>query len=304
MSRDFSPQELDHALETPADLGPIDRESLEREPGKRGAPSRTRDDAPERFSRDRFAEARFEGGRAIVSRQGLSYHLGESEVRTIVDLGKFRVISRHDLTQHGYGGKQERADGDLENLIRLRLVRSGVFEGPQASPRELLTLTQAGRELLRANGLVARGQAVYSGFVRPREVMHDADLYLLYQKEAARIGEQGGQNLRVMLDYELKGKIRSDIVRLGTAARREVAAWHGLRVVGDKIPVPDLRIEYETRDGELRHVDLELVTEHYRGRYAAEKVLTGFSLYTPHGEAGRLRRVLGARGLRPDIRSL
>lgn len=304
MSRDLSPQELDHALPNLADLRPIDRESRERALGKRTATPRTEGRAPERFSRDRLGEIRFDGGRALVSRQGSSYHLAESEIRTIIELGKFRVISRHDLAQHGYGGRREQADGDLENLIRQRLVRRGVFEGPEASRRELLTLTKTGRELLRTNGLVSRGQAVYDGFARPREANHDADLYRLYQREAPRLEDQGGRNLRVILDYELKGKIRRDIARLGSAARREVAAWHGLRVVGNKIPAPDLRIEYETRDGELAHVDLELVTEHYGGRCAADKARAGFSLYTPHGEAGRLRRVLGARGMRPDILSL
>ena len=302
MSRDPSPRELD--LPDLADLRPIDRESREREPDKRTATSRTEGHAPERFSRDRLAEIRFDGGRALVSRQGSSYHLSEPEIRTMIELGKFRVISRHDLAQHGYGGKRERADRDLENLIRLRLARRGVFRGPEANPRELLTLTQTGRELLRTNGLVSRGQAVYAGFARPREANHDADLYRLYQKEAPRIEELGGQNLRVILDYELNGKIRRDLARLGAAARREVAAWHRLRVVGNKIPVPDLRIEYQTRDGELASVDLELVTEHYRGRDAADKARAGFSLYTPHGEAGRLRRVLTARGMRPDILSL
>jgi hypothetical protein len=304
MSRDLSPQELDHALPDLADRRPIHRESRQREPGERAATSRTEGHVPERFSRDRAAEIRLDGGRAIVSRQGSSYHLSESEISTIIELGKFRVISRHDLAQHAYGGKRERADRDVENLIRQRLARRGVFEGPEASPRELLTLTPTGRELLRANGLVSRGQAVYAGFVRPRGANHDADLYRLYQKEAARIEERGGRNLRVILDYELREKIRRDIARLGAAARREVAAWHGLRVVGNKIPVPDLRIEYETRDGELAHVDLELVTEHYPARDAAAKARAGFSLYTPHGQAGRLRRVLGARGMRPDILSL
>jgi len=302
MSRDFSPQELDHDLPSLADLRPIDRESREREPGKRTATSRT--EGQERFSRDRVAEIRPERGRVLLSRQGSSYHLSESEIRTIIELGRFRVISRHDLAQHGYGGNRERADRDLENLIRQRLARRGVFEGPEASPRELLTLTKTGRELLQTNGLVSRDQAVYAGFAKPRAANHDADLYRLYQKEAARIEEQGGRNLRVILDYELTGKIRRDIARLGAAAQTEIAAWHGLRVVGHKIPVPDLRIEYETRQSELAHVDLELVTEHYAGRYAADKVRAGFSLYTPHGEAGRLRRVLGARGMRPDILSL
>ena len=304
MSRDFSPQELDHSLPDLADLHPTDRESREREPGKRTAALRTDGHPPERFSRDRLADMRFEGGRRLLSGQGSRYELTDSEIRTLVELGKFRVISRHDLAQHGYGGKRERADRDLENLVRQRLARSGVFEGPEASPRELFTLTQTGRELLRTNGLVSRGQAVYEGFARPRDANHDADLYRLYQKEAARIEALGGRNLRVMLDYELKEKTRRDLARLGAAARREVAAWHGLRVVGNRIPVPDLRIEYETRDGELAHVDLELVTEHYGGLKAADKARAGFSLYTPHGEAGRLRRVLGARGVKPDILSL
>ena len=302
MSRDFSPPELDHPLPNLGDLRPIDREFPEKD--GRTAVCRRQGHLPERVSRDRLAENRFEGGRVLVSRQGSSYHLSESEIRTIIELGRFRIISRHDLTQHGYGGKRERADRDLESLLRQRLVRKGVFEGPEASPRELLTLTKTGRELLRTNDLVSRDQAVYEGFARPREANHDADLYRLYQKEAARIGDEGGLNLRVILECEVKENIRRDVARLGAAAQREIAAWHGLRVVGNKIPVPDLRIEYESRDGELARVDLELVTEHYAGRDTATKVCAGFSLYTPHGEAGRLRRVLGARGMRPDIRSL
>jgi hypothetical protein len=35
--------------------------------------------------------------------------------------------------------------------------------------------------------------------------------------------------------------------------------------------VPDVRIEYETRDGERGRVDLELATGHYRGRNLTEK---------------------------------
>ena len=304
MSRDLSPQELDHALPNLADLRPIDRQSREIEPDKRTTTSRTDGRASELFSRDRLPETRFEGRRALVSRQGSSYELTESEIRTLIELGKFRVISRHDLAQHAYGGRRERTDSDLENLVRQRLARRGVFEGPEASPRELFTLTQTGRELLRTNGLVSRGQAVYEGVARPRDGNHDADLYRLYQREAPRIEELGGRDLRVILDYELKGEIRRDIARLGGGAQREIAAWHGLRIVGNKIPVPDLRIEYETRDGELARVDLELVTEHYGGRCAADKARAGFSLYTPHGEAGRLRRVLAAHGIRPDILSL
>lgn len=72
---------------------------------------------------------------------------------------------------------------------------------------------------------------------------------------------------------------------------------HGLQVVRNKIPVPDLRIEYQTREGDAARINLELVTEHYRGRLVADKVHTGFSLYTPRGEADHLRRVLDQREL-------
>ena len=145
---------------------------------------------------------------------------------------------------------------------------------------------------------------MYHSFVKPREANHDADLYRLYQKEIARIEEKGGKNLRVVLDYELKRKINREIARLGTDARPEIAARHGLQVVRNKIPIPDLRIEYETREGDAARVNLELVTEHYRGSHVADKVHAGFSLYTPHGEADHLRRVLDQHELTAEILSL
>lgn len=219
-------------------------------------------------------------------------------------LGKFRVIAREDLAAHAYLGLRASLDKDRDDLLRKGLVRSGVFEGPEATPRELLTLTRRGHRLLRASRLVPKNQAIYHGFVKPREANHDADLYRLFQKEARRIEEAGGRNLRVLLDFELKRKINRDFARWGRAAKAEIAARHGLSVVRNKIPVPDLSIEYETRDGEPARIHLELVTEHYRPRQVAEKVRAGFSLYTPRGEADRLRRVLDQHELTADILSL
>jgi hypothetical protein len=232
------------------------------------------------------------------------YELSESEIRTIIELGKFRVVATYDLSKHAYGGEREMAEREVQSLVRQGLARKGTFNGPEINPRELLTLTKRGHRLLRANRLVSKNQAVYYGFVKPREANHDADLYRLYQKEAARIVEKGGRNLRVILDYELKRRINREIARLGTDARPEIAARNGLRMVRNKIPVPDLRIEYETREGDTARVNLELVTEHYRGRQVADKVHAGFSLYTPHGEADHLRRVLDQHELTAEILSL
>jgi hypothetical protein len=232
------------------------------------------------------------------------YRLRDSEIQTIAELGKFRVIALEDLAQHAYHGRRQQFDQDRQSLIRKGLVRQGTFEGPEASPRELLTLTRRGHWLLRATRLLPATQQVYHDFVNPRAANHDADLYLLYQKEAPHIEAKGGRNLRVILDYELKRKINRDVANLGAQAQADIAARNGLRVVRNKIPLPDLTIEYEDSQGEMARVNLELVTEHYRPCQIAEKVRAGFSLYTPHGETDRLRRVLDQHELTADILSL
>ena len=42
----------------------------------------------------------------------------------------------------------------------------------------------------------------------------------------------------------------------------------------DRVHFPDVRIEYELA-GHERHEDLEVVTEHYRGRHATNRVRAG-----------------------------
>jgi hypothetical protein len=299
MDRDFSPREP---------------EDPERDPGESG--TRAADRQPESPAIERIAQQKLSPDRAPDERQeqpnltnervlvydrDRSYSLSASEVRTIVELGKFRVIATQNLVEHAYRNDRERAGRDLQKLLREGLVRKGIFEGPEAHPRELLTLTKRGHRLVRKNRLAPEGQTTFSGFVKPREANHDADLYLLYQKEAQRIESLGGRNLRVILDYELKRKLNRDFAKSGTAARQAIAERHGLQVVQNKIPVPDLRSEYESRDGEMARVSLELVTEHYRGRHVAEKVRARFSLYTPRGEADHHRRVLDQSELTAEI---
>lgn len=56
------------------------------------------------------------------------------------------------------------------------------------------------------------------------------------------------------------------------------------KVVDGKIPLPDLRIEYESRDGERTKVDLELATDDYKPAQIAEKDRAGFRIYIDEGE--------------------
>ena len=118
--------------------------------------------------------------------------------------------------------------------------------------------------MLLATNTVPKGQALYHGFVKPREAHHDADLYRLYQHGLDRIAREGGKNPRVILDFELKKDLYRELAASRPVRERElraeIAERHGLTVVGGSIPVPDLRIEYETRDDQPAHLDLELAT--------------------------------------------
>ena len=247
--------------------------------------------------------------RTIHEIRGRAYHLRKSEITTMVELGKFRVIAQEDLSKFAYGGDKGRMRPDIENLMRQGLVEMKSIPHEEMGSRKLFTLTKNGLRFLTEAQSGGKGQVLYHGFTKPRETNHDADLYRLYQKAAEKIEGQGGRNLRVVLDYEMKKRLYRDLAKLGPGRassknKRLVAERHGLQVVRGKIPVPDIRIEYEARDGERARVDLELATSHYRGRNLAEKVRAGFSIYAHAEDASKLRRVLDQRELTAEILSL
>jgi hypothetical protein len=80
-----------------------------------------------------------------------------------------------------------------------------------------------------------------------------------------------------------------------------VADAYNLRVVDGTIQIPDLRIEYDTAEGDRCHVDLELATAHYKPGQIAAKARAGFVIYAPSSQTTRLRAVLEERGLIAEI---
>jgi hypothetical protein len=247
--------------------------------------------------------------RTVYELRGRTYRLRNSEVATMVELGKFRALAKEDLKEFVYGGSDDRMRPDVQNLARQGLVAMNSIPHEETGSRQLLTLTKKGHRFLTQTQRAGKHQALYHGFSKPREAHHDADLYRLYQKAAEKIESQGGKHLRVVLDYELKKRVYHDLAKLGPdraspESKRTVAEQHGLQVVRGKIPLPDVRIEYDTPDGERARVDLELATGHYRGRTLAEKVRAGFSLYARADDVSKLRRVLEQQELTAEILSL
>jgi hypothetical protein len=241
--------------------------------------------------------------------RGRTYTVRSSEIETLAELGKFRAVASEDLEEFRYYGEKDRIRSDVANLIRQGLVAEKSIPHSDTAPRGLLTLTKKGHQFLRSTGTVPGNQATHYGFTKPREAHHDADLYRLYHKAVEDIERHGGRNPRVVLDFELKKRVFHDLAKFGpekpsAESKQEIAEKHGLQVVRGKIPLPDLRIEYEGRDGDMARVDLELATEHYRGSNLAEKVRAGFSLYARAQDAPGLRRVLDQKELTAEILSL
>ena len=205
----------------------------------------------------------------------------------MTEIGRFRTIAVDDLGRFQYKGNNRQLHQDLTSLQSQKLVhRRTVSLAKGAGTLAVDDLTRAGKRVLKNKQAGPSGQAVYAGFVKPNEVAHDAAIYRMYQAEAARIEAEGGVVERVVLDYELKQKVYSplakarDLPAMAYAERQaEVAKENGLKVVEGKIPLPDLRIEYQTREGSMAKVDLELATEHYRGSHVRAKASAGFQFY-------------------------
>lgn len=304
MSRSHDPREPHPSHD------PVSRQETEKDPlGSESASPGPTPDTPFAESRAPSEErSRSNEPREVYETRGRSFRLRHSEVAAMVELGKFRAIAQDDLIEFFYHGDKMRLRPDIQNLVRQGLLEMKSVPQEERGARTLLTLTKQAHRFLTNVQAAPKGQVLYHGFRKPREAHHDADLYRLYQKASEEIERHGGKNLRVVLDYELKKRVYHDLAKPGSdrtsAQKREVADRHGLKMVGGKIPIPDIRIEYETRDGEKARVDVELATGHYRGRTLAEKVRAGFSIYAHADEASKLRRVLDQRELTAEILSL
>jgi hypothetical protein len=249
--------------------------------------------------------------RTQLYNRGRTYSLRSSEIAAMKDIGTFRTVDVRDLARFIYDGDETRLKHDLETLRAQGLVEQKTFFRAHKSARKLVTLTAEGQRLARkASGFPGK-QRIYYGFVKPKELDHDADLYKVYQKAAAEIREKGGKPMRVRLDFELKesinrtkevaGRLPEDAGRRLLAA---VAEENGLKIDGLAIHLPDIQVEYETRDGEVERENLELLSQNYREQGIRGKAAAGFKLYARGGDANRVRRALYDTGMVQKVLSV
>jgi hypothetical protein len=269
-------------------------------------------DPREVFSRD--LDLPRGSSRRPVGERTRTYHLRGSEVRVLATVGAFRVVPSTDLRTNA-GRSLDPWRGDLWRLREAGLVH-GTPHVVRGERTTLVTLTERGRDLLESNRTRTSDeprQAFYAGLVKPRELAHDAQLYRAYLHAADQLRGRGADVRRVVLDYELKrdyqhflrdlNRERRRAEREADACERDVTDWarsHDLPVVDGHVHFPDVRIEYARPDGQRAVEDIEVVTPHYRGAYAAAKARTGFSTYRAMtGVGGRGGR--GRRGVDPRL---
>lgn len=217
--------------------------------------------------------------------------LSEPQMEVLDDVGRFRVVNAKALTEFRYKGNRRAMERDLEYMQKMGLVSRTavpVLDGPLT---HVVTLTKTGAQLARHQP-AAPGQKYYAGAGREAELMHDAGIYRMYQAEAAELQRQGMKVKRVVLEHELKGEVwgrTGKAKQSWTGADKEtrlvVAKSLELKTVVDPktgeeiIQFPDLRLEYETPQGELARADIELTTPNYRAHTIAAKRSCGMRIY-------------------------
>jgi hypothetical protein len=237
--------------------------------------------------------------REVVFDRDDRYELNGDESRSLAAVGAFRVVAERDIG--GSRGEPSRSSRSLAHLGDQKLVRFVSLDGRDRA----VTLTKSGRHLLEAHRRHrddTRSQAFYADASRPRERSHDAQLYRAYRREAKRLQKEGADLGRIVLEQDLKREYqrwlqdhnrgRADSDGRPDRDPREIAEWareHQLPSSRGSVDFPDFRIEYQV-NGLEQHLDVEVVTPHYRGAHAASRA--GFSCHNS-------RR--GGSALDPDL---
>lgn len=237
----------------------------------------------------------------------IGMQLRPEERKALLELGRFRVIRKSDLADALYDGKQHKLNKDLDYLRAKGLVATRHINLRRDGKRrqiervEVATLTKDGRAWLRNSGEVPQGQAVYAGFVKPREMEHDSLIYRAYRKQAEKIADDGGTNLRVKLDFEIKAEVQKaiyaerkpDPTREMAQVKEQVAERLDLPFVNGRIQIPDARIEFDRKPqgdpnpdegSRTGHEDIEVLTAAYRRGHLRSKAQAGFRAFAARAD--------------------
>jgi len=213
-------------------------------------------------------------GRVEVRGRERTYDITGEQLQTLRTVGSFRTVDAKDIPERG-----------VNHLITLGLMEKNTIPRRDWSRLDVLVLSREGERVLSSQQSPDDAQRFHSGLVKVRELEHDAAIYPAFRKAAKAIERAGGKVERVVLDYELKSVINSEMNRGGAVSgearderKARIAKELDLEMVDGKLPLPDLRVEYVDEHGERHIEDIEIVSRHYHGAHLAAKSAAGFKL--------------------------
>jgi len=208
-----------------------------------------------------------------------SYQLSDDQLQTLRTVGTFRTVDAKDIPER-----------DVKQLVASGLIEKNTIPRRDWTRLDVLVLSREGERVLSSRQSPDDAQRFHSGFVKLRELEHDAAIYPAFRDAAEAIERAGGKVERVVLDYELKSVINSEMNRGGAVSgearderKAQLAKDLDLEIVDGKLPLPDLRVEYTDEHGERHHEDIEIVSRHYHGAHLAGKSAAGFKLVSQSG---------------------
>lgn len=226
------------------------------------------------------------------------YRLNNAQAFLMREIGAFRTIEARDLERHVYRDREHDFEIDLKHLKQQNLL--GVTTRDEQVGNRYVSLTRRGKELTASRLERNPEQGIYARTVKLRELEHDVRIYAMYRKEREAVEQEHGRISRVVLDYQLKRELQERLAAIQSRSeqereemRQQIAKELELKIVDGKIQIPDLRIEYEGRDGEMEIRDLEYCSRHYSRSQMSAKSRAGFKLYGggSNGRKGRGRDI-------------
>lgn len=233
------------------------------------------------------------------------YHLRGSEVDLLERAACFRSVFTDDLRRAS--GDEARARADLRSLERQGLIdERTVTRLRDGAIADVMTVTPEGKALLDHHRDPHHdvGQEYYADWVKPAEIWHDASLFRMCWEMENELGRDGTHIVRIVLDDELKARAYEALHESRNGgyndrdAHQIVAGVQGLHLDDDRFVFPDVRLEVDDRDGTIRTVDLERITEHYHRGHISGKAGAGFQMFrggssSTHGSTPRDPHTIG-----------
>ena len=203
-------------------------------------------------------------------------------------LADLRVVSYRNVQEECFDGHGFTAGRGVRHLLSEGLVEVRVVQPRRSRPGsegrgfKVLALTEAGAARVEARRS-SRGsdRRVWQGFVKRREIEHDAGVSELVLETVDRVRSLGGRVRSVRLEAELKATVARAARKALDPADARLRAARAAGVPVDEEGVchfPDALVEVTDAEGAESTLALELVTGSYSRRQVERKMRMGMVL--------------------------